>query len=298
VITDTGIASRLNDLAKREGVIFPVHVEVDTGMGRTGVAWSQAISFIRGVTAFTNLRIEGIYSHFSSADESDITFTHSQLERFKSVLTAVNEEIVPPPITHVSNSAASLRIPEAGLKMIRPGLYVYGISPLGRSSGSVDTSPRPAMSFRSRVVYVKDIEKGSPIGYNRTFVSNEKMKVATVAVGYRDGLDYRLSNRGAVLIDGRKCPIVGTICMDMLMVDITHMRNVTRGDCVTILGEDHGSRISAEDIAEITGTISYDVITKLGNKVPRIYYKGAKPVKITSYLGTWESDRKELNQGG
>jgi alanine racemase len=293
VVSELEIAARLNELATREGIVFPVHIEVDTGMGRTGIAWREALEFIKKVTAFSNLNIEGIYSHFSSADEEDESYTGLQLERFKGLMSVIMEELISPKYTHMSNSAAAIRIPDMGLKMIRPGLFIYGVSPFRSGHEGTPVLPVSAMTFRTRIAYVKEIERGDPVGYGRAFVASQKMKIATVAVGYRDGLPYGLSNRGEVLIEGKKCPIVGNICMDMLMIDVSGLKDINLGDRVTILGEDGGERIDAEEVAGNAGTISYDVITNLGNKVPRIYYRGGKPVKITSFLGTWEASRKD-----
>ena len=293
VIADLEIASRLNEFAAREGILFPVHIEVDTGMGRTGVCWRGAIPFIREVAALPNLKTEGVYSHFSSADEEDISFTNLQLERFKGLISVITEEIISPDYTHISNSAAALRFRGTGLPMIRPGLFIYGVSPFRSGLDIPSVRPIPAMSFRSRVAYVKEVEKGDTVGYGRTFIAPEKLKIATVAAGYRDGLHYGLSNHGEVLIGGRRCPIVGNICMDMLMVDISSLKAVGLGEKVTIMGSDLGERIDAEEIAGRVGTISYDVITNVGNKVPRIYDRGDKPVKVKSFLGIWEADRKD-----
>ena len=293
VIADREVAGRLNELAGRAGVTFPVHVEVDTGMGRTGVCWRHAVSFIKGIASFPNLMVEGIFSHFSSADEEDPSFTRLQFERFKGLMSVVAEEVVRPPLVHFSNSAAVLRTIGDDLSMIRPGLFVYGISPLRFREDRPPSRPVPAMSFRSRVVYVKEVERGDSIGYGRAFTAPAKMRIATVAAGYRDGLHYRLSNRGHVLIGGRRHPIVGNICMDMSMVDVTSDGEVRVGDRVTILGRDAGEMITAESMADLTGTIAYDILTKLGNKVPRLFYRGGEPVKITSFLGTWERAGKE-----
>jgi alanine racemase len=296
VIADLEVARGLNDTAGREGVVFPVHIEVDTGMGRAGVSWKRAVSFIRDVASLPDLLVEGVFSHFSSADEEDLTFTNLQLERFKGLMSVVNQEISNPPIIHMSNSAAALRIKGAGLPMIRPGLFIYGISPLTSLENQPPVTPIPSMSCRSRVVFVKDVEKGEPIGYGRSFVAPANMRVATVAIGYRDGLDYRLSNRGHVLIRGKRCSIVGNICMDMLMVDTTSDMEVRPGDRVTILGQDGGENIRAEAIADLTRTIPYDIVTKLGSKIPRLFFRGVKPVKVSSCLGTWEVKGKDSDQ--
>lgn len=296
VIADLEVARGLNEIAGREGITFPVHIEVDTGMGRTGVSWKRAVSFIQEMTSLPDLVVEGVFSHFSSADEEDLSFTNLQLERFKGLMSVVNQVISKPPIIHISNSAASLRIKGAGLPMIRPGLFAYGISPLTSLEDQPSVTPVPAMSCRSKVVFVKDVEKGDPIGYGRTFVAPTKMRIATVGIGYRDGLDYRLSNRGEVLIRGRRCSIVGNICMDMLMVDTTSDMEIRPGDRVTVLGQDGEENISAEAMAGLSRTIPYDIVTKLGNKIPRLFFRGGKPVRVSSCLGTWETTRKDSDQ--
>jgi alanine racemase len=293
VISDLKIAALLNECAGKEGIIFPVHIEIDTGMGRTGVQWHQAIPFVKTVSEFSNLKLEGVFSHFSSADEEDPTFTSLQIERFEELMGVVYREVSPPPFTHISNSAAALRFPKARQPMIRPGLYIYGVSPLKPGVSEPMVSPVPAMSFRSRVVYVKDVDEGQPIGYSRTFLAPCKMRIATVAAGYRDGVHYGLSNKGEVLIRGKRCPIVGSICMDMLMTDVSSIDEIGLGDGVTLLGSDGSESIGADEIAGVVGGISYDVMTKLGNKVPRVYLRGKNPFKITSFLGTWETDGKE-----
>jgi len=290
VIADLDVASRLDACARGEGIVHPVQIEVDTGMGRSGVSWREAMAFISKVNSLPGLTIEGIFSHFSSADEEDISFAMLQLERFRGVMRVVNEEMDSSFPVHMSNSSAALRIPETGMSVIRPGLFVYGVLPphVRREESRLD--PQPAMQFRSRVVFVKEVDTGDTVGYGRRFIASGKMKVATISAGYRDGLHYGLSNRGEVLVRGRRCPVLGNICMDMLMADVSGVEGVTLGDRVTLMGMDGRERISPEEIAEIVGTISYDVMTSIGNKVPRIYYTDGRPNKIVSFLGTWIRD--------
>jgi alanine racemase len=288
VVTTIEIAGRLNECAEKEGVVCPVHVEVDTGMGRTGVQCSQALTFIRRVADFPGLRVEGVFSHFSSADEEDISFTRTQLERFEALMRDVEKEVSPAPLIHISNSAGVLRIQWINLPMIRPGIFVYGVNPLRAGVDGPAVRPIPAMSFRSRIVFVKEVDAGVPIGYNRSYVSPERMKIATVSAGYRDGIPFGLSNRGETLIDGKRCPIVGNICMDMLMVDVSSIPVVRPGDRVTVLGADDREMIGAEEIARRARTISYDILTNLGSRVPRVYYRGGRPVRVTSSLGSWQ----------
>jgi alanine racemase len=295
VVVDSGIAELLDDAARGEGVIHPVHLEIDTGMGRTGAPWQEAMLLIREVARLPNLLIEGIFSHFSSADEEDLSFSRIQLDRFRQLLDVVNHEISPIPIVHISNSAAALRIPEVRFPMIRPGLFIYGVSPLDPGVDGSHPRPVPAMSFRSRVVSVKEVEAGEPIGYNRAFVTTGRTRIATVSAGYGDGIDYRMSNRGEVLIRERRCSIVGNICMDLLMVDVSSVQSVSPGDRVTFLGSDGPERIGATEIARTTASIPYDVMTRFGKRVPRIYHRQGHPIKIMSFLGSWsrcdEEDR-------
>jgi alanine racemase len=297
-----GIRTVVMDLstarARREGVVHPVHVEVDTGMARTGVPWRDASSFVRDLAGMPNLRIEGLFCHLSSADEGDLSFSRTQLDRFRAFLDEVSDRLGTEPVVHVSNSAAALRMPEIGFPLIRPGLFVYGISPLAPGVGGSALRPRPAMSLRSRVICVRDVEAGDPVGYQRAFVAPRRAKIATVAVGYRDGVPYGLSNRGAALIRGARAPIVGNVCMDMLMVDVSSIDGVEAGERVTLIGDDGPERIGAAEIARIAGSIPYAVLTAPGKRVPRIYIRDGRPSRIMSRLGSRVTSEEESEHDG
>jgi alanine racemase len=289
VLADLDIAFELGQLAGDRGKVASVHVEVDTGMGRTGISWKNAAGELVKISGIQGLELQGIMTHFSRADESSPDFTMLQIERFSEVLSQVPKELLDRLILHASNSAASIRFPAARYSMIRPGLYLYGISPLDWKEQDIE-EPEPVLSLRSRVVLVKIVAEGDPVSYGGKWVAPGERRIATISAGYRDGVSYALSRGGRVLIRGKPFSIAGSVCMDMMMVDLADDTQVAPGDPVTIIGVDGSERISAREVAKISGTIPYDVLCSVGMRVPRVYRSGDEVIGVRSILGT---DRRE-----
>jgi len=242
-----------------------VHVKVDTGMGRVGLNPDDAVSFVRKVKDFRNLNLEGIFSHFPSSDERDKTFSMGQLRLFNQVISNLQLAGIEVPQKHMANSAAVLDLPQSYYDMVRPGIMLYGFYPSSEVSRSIKL--RSAMTLKTRVAQVKVVLPGTPISYGRTFITNKKTTVATLPVGYGDGYNRLLSNRGEVLIKGHRAPVIGTVCMDMCMVDASSVKDIQPGDEVILFGED----LPAEEIATKIGTIVHEVICSVNKRVPRLY---------------------------
>jgi alanine racemase len=249
-----------------------VHVKVDTGMGRIGVRWDRAPDLIRRLTRMERLRIEGVFTHFASADEADKGFTYRQIERFREVIEALEKDGLHIPLRHAANSSALLDVPESYLNMVRPGLILYGLHPGAEVSQSIPI--KPVLSLKTRITFVKEIEPGETVSYNRRFTARRRSRVATVPIGYGDGLDRHLSNRGQALVGGRRAPIIGTICMDQTVIDVTDVPPPSVGDEVVVYGAQGGERISVEEVARLLDTIPYEITCAIGRRVPRVVVGG------------------------
>jgi alanine racemase len=256
-ISSADEARQLNAAAARHHRVHPIHVEVDTGMGRVGCWHEQAPVLLREIATLPNLRLTGLYTHFPSADENP--------QRSRQALALFQNTCPPDPqrLRHAANTAALLNLPETHLDMVRPGLALYGIAP----------GLMPILTFKARVAFVKDVAPGRTISYGETFIAPRPMTVATVAVGYADGFARHLSNKAHVLIAGRRCPVIGRVTMDQIMVDVTGLPPVHSGDEVVIIGRQGAQEITARDVADWEGTIPWEVlcgITKTA-RVPRVY---------------------------
>ncbi len=253
-----------------------VHLKVDTGMGRLGILHEDVPGFLKEFKELRNLELEGIVSHFASADELDENgrlFTERQSEIFAGVVELAKTEGLTPRYVHLANSAAafSQRLPFCNL--IRPGIALYGALPSADFQGKVDL--KPVMHLKSRVAMIKWVESGNSISYARRFVASRKTLVASVPVGYADGYSRALTNRGEALVRGKRAKVAGTVCMDWIMLDVTDIPDVTVGDEVTLLGCDEtGDCVRAEDLAEKAGTIPYEIFCGISKRVPRVYIKG------------------------
>jgi len=261
-IFDLQTARRLSDEAIKQGILLTVHIKVDTGMGRVGFDIDSAEKMILRVMELKNLRVAGLMSHLSSAEESDKGFTISQIERFKTLVASLKKKGVRFRYLHIANSMGIIRFPEAHLNAVRPGIMLYGYG---------DDALKPVLSLKSKILYIKTIPKGTPISYERTFITKRKSTIATLPVGYGDGYSRRLSNCGEVLIDGRRAPVVGRVCMDTVMVDVTDIPHIDMNSEVILIGSSGKEEITAKDIADRTGTIPYEVLTSIGERVKRVY---------------------------
>ena len=269
-------ARKLSAEAVSQGETVHIHIALDTGMTRIGFAdIPESVEEIRKSAALPNLEIEGMFTHFARADEYDRSPAMVQLERYREFSERVAEAGVEIPLHHCSNSAGIIRVPEANLSIVRAGITIYGIYP----SAQVETDIvrlDPVMELKSHVTYVKDVEPGTAISYGGTFAADRKLRVATVPVGYADGYPRQLSNKGWVLIHGQKAPILGRICMDQFMVDVTDIPDVCKGDEVTLIGRDGEEFISMDEMGELSGRFSYEFACDISTRVPRIYIKDGR----------------------
>ena len=278
VIHDVPSAVRLSEDAKKRGRRLAVHIEIDTGMGRLGLHRDELLEDIITIAGLDGLVVEGLMSHFSDADMAERSYAEKQLRKFaglrEKALPILGKEIV----CHIANSAAVLSFKEAYLDAVRPGLALYGYSPfsdsvqrsaLSKVSSGFDL--RPAMTVRTRILSVRKLHKGTPVSYGRTFVTARESLVAVLPVGYADGYGRILSNNAEVLVGGRRAPVIGRVCMDLMMADVTNVEGVAEGDEVVLIGKQGGEEITVHEIARRAGTISYEVLTTLGGRSKRVY---------------------------
>jgi alanine racemase len=259
------LAEELNQIAANTGTRINIHIKLDTGMGRVGLVPKEALAYIRRVSRFKNLNLKGIFSHFSCADEFDKTFARKQIEIFERLIRDIEASGIKIPKKHIANSAAILDLPESYFDLVRPGIMIYGLYPSNEVSRTFEL--RPAMTLVTKVIFVKQVPPGCPISYGRAFITQKETTVATLPVGYADGYNRLLSGQGEVLIKGRRVPLMGRICMDMCMVDVSGIKDVRVGDEVILFGQG----LSVDEIASKIGTINYEVVCGIGKRVPRIY---------------------------
>lgn len=269
VITEQRLLPVLANAAERANQSFPIHIKVDTGMGRLGFSPSELGPLFNALPGWKSLRFEGFMTHFADSDGEDPSHTEQQLKTFRGLLEQVEQRGITIPLIHAANSAAIVRYPQSHFSLVRPGIMLYGYHTLPASV----PSPRllPVLSLRTIVMKLRTIKPGEAVSYNRTFVAKRTSTIAVLPVGYADGYSRRLSNRGFVLIKGRPAPIVGLICMDMTMVDVTDIPSVHVGDTVMLIGRDGNDAISANDIGDCTETIPYEVLCAIGPRIPRVY---------------------------
>jgi alanine racemase len=244
-----------------------IHLKVDTGMGRGGVLADGAMSVLHALSAMKGLELEGIYSHFSCAD-SDESYSSMQLRRFEKILHQATVEGIRPPLAHLCNSAGILTMKTAIFEGVRPGLLLYGLSPL---EGVPIAGLRPAMSMKSRVIAFKQVPTGYGIGYGRTYLTYKPTVVGLLPVGYADGYSRLLSNKASVLIGGKRAPVIGRVTMDQIMIDLSEVPGVAVGDEAVLMGEAGDQRITAGDLGSLEQSISYEVLSTVGKLVPRVY---------------------------
>ncbi|MGN1147418.1 MAG: alanine racemase [Lachnospiraceae bacterium] len=265
-------ATAFAEEAKRQQKRAKVHIKVDTGMGRIGIQPNEeGFAFVKKLSELENIEIEGVFTHFARADEKDKSSAREQLAKFRAFTDRLEKELqLTGLIKDCSNSAGILEMPEANMDVVRAGITLYGLAP----SADVDMGIvplKPALSLYSTVVYVKWLTEGYPISYGGTYVTKKKTRVATIPLGYGDGYPRSLSNKGYVLIRGQKAPILGRVCMDQFMVDVTDIPGVCEGDRVTLIGRDGEQEISANELGELSGRFNYELMCDLGKRIPRVY---------------------------
>ncbi len=271
-------ASRLSASARRSGESISIHVKIDTGMGRLGLlpdcgspgSGSGPVEEILDIDRLRHIELEGIYTHFADADSRDKSFSRLQFDLFMGLLDHLRRRGFEPPMRHAANSAATIDMPETHLDAVRPGISVYGLYP----SADVDRnriSLTPAMSLKSRIIHLKAVPAGFPVSYGMTHETEAPTRIATVPVGYADGLQRRLSNRGWMLVRGKRAPIAGRVCMDLTMIDVGGIPGAQTGDEVVILGRQGLASMTADEMAGLLGTINYEVVFTNRGRVPRVY---------------------------
>ena len=271
--------------AAKVGKKAKVHIKVDTGMGRIGITPDEeGLEFVRFLIEHPELEVEGIFTHFAKSDETDKTSANHQLELFQDFIKKIQTELgITIPVKHCSNSAAILEMPQANMDMVRAGITTYGLYP--SEEVSKDIVPlRAAMSLYSHIVYCKTIHAGQSVSYGGLFTAQKDTRVATIPVGYGDGYPRSLSGRGYVLIHGKRAPILGRVCMDQFMVDISEIPGVMEGDKVTLLGVDGTERITAEELGELSGRFNYEFVCDLGKRIPRVYRQHGEITEVRDYF--------------
>ena len=268
------MASALSDAAVKAGKICKIHIKLDTGMTRIGLLpVDDSIALIRQISELENIEIEGIFTHFARADEKDRTKASAQLKQFQDFIRQLEETTgIKIPLKHCSNSAGIVWLPEANMDAVRAGIILYGLWPSADVKEGGEIALRPALCLKSRVVYVKTVPKGQEISYGGTYTTNRQTRVATVCIGYGDGYPRSLSNKGYVLINGQRAPILGRVCMDQFMVDITDIEGtVQTGTEVTLIGRDRDEEITMEDLGALSERFNYELACDLGKRIPRVY---------------------------
>ena len=260
--------NQINDIATQMKTKAKVHLKIDTGMERIGVHYYNAEKFLETAYSCKNIIVDGIYSHFANSESTDLTHTKLQFERFNEVLTFFKNRSVKTPLRHIANSGAILQMPEANLDMVRPGITLYGVYPSKQVKKAFEVVP--ALTWKSIVVYFKVIQPGHPVGYGLTWNTNHNVRAVTVPVGYGDGYFRGMFQKAQVLLNRKKYPVVGSISMDQIVVNIER-DSAYNGDEVILLGSDGINAISCADLAEWAGTIPYEILTNINTRVPRVY---------------------------
>ena len=278
------MAKEISYMARREGKTAYLHIKLDTGMARLGFAVNnESVDAITRISKLPNVNMEGVFTHFAKADETDKTFTKNQISQFVSMTEKLRERGVTFPYEHCANSAAIIDVEDARFDIVRAGISTYGLDPSEEVNQNA-VHLKPALALKSHVAFVKEIEEGTPVSYGGTFVAEKKMKIATIPVGYGDGYPRSLSGKGYVLIRGKKANILGRICMDQFMVDVTDIEGVSFGDKVTLIGRDGNEAISVEKLSELSGRFNYEFICALGKRIPRVYVKNGKIAEQVDYF--------------
>lgn len=267
-VANAELARLLNAAAGKKGARVKVHLKIDTGMGRLGIWHYEAVKFIRETLKLKHLIVEGIFTHFACADE-DVIFTDKQISNFADILRELDEIGIGIKYKHAANSAAVVKYKKAHFNIIRPGIMIYGLYPHPCLNGKIKL--KPALALKSRISYIKDALAGQRISYGGTYTTRRRSKIALIPIGYADGYNRLLSNKGEVLIHAKSAPVLGRVCMDQIIVDITNIKNVKAEDEVVLIGAQGKKRITAEKIAFLCSTIPYEITCSISSRVPRVY---------------------------
>ena len=288
-VFDVETAQLLADAARVQKKQAHCHIKVDTGMRRIGLEPDEnGIAIVKQITALKELSADGIFTHFAASDETDKTSAEHQFKLFTDFTGRLEKEGIHFTYRHCANSAAVIDMPQVDLDMVRLGIAMYGMYPSDEVKKE-KVELFPALDLKSHITMVKEIPAGEKVSYGGTFTTTRTTKLATVSVGYGDGYPRALSSKGYVLVRGQKAPIVGRVCMDQMMVDVTDIENVTRADIVTVIGKDGDAEITVEEIAALAGTFNYEFVCDLGKRIPRSYYLNGE------YIGTHDCFRENWN---
>lgn len=288
-VFDVETAQLLADAARVQKKQAHCHIKVDTGMRRIGLEPDEnGIAIVKQITALKELSVDGIFTHFAASDETDKTSAEHQFKLFTDFTGRLEKEGIHFTYRHCANSAAVIDMPQVDLDMVRLGIAMYGMYPSDEVKKE-KVELFPALDLKSHITMVKEIPAGEKVSYGGTFTTTRTTKLATVSVGYGDGYPRALSSKGYVLVRGQKAPIVGRVCMDQMMVDVTDIENVTRADIVTLIGKDGDAEITVEEIAALAGTFNYEFVCDLGKRIPRSYYLNGE------YIGTHDCFRENWN---
>jgi alanine racemase len=278
------LAKEISIVACKKNKIAKIHVALDTGMGRIGfLPDNESVEEVYKISKLPNIIIEGLFSHFSSADEKDKTYTNYQLENYNCFYERLKQKGVNINIRHIANSAAIVDMPESHFEAVRPGVILYGYYPSDEIFKE-KIELKPVMSLKTNIVHIKKLPSGEYISYGRKFKTSKESIIATLPVGYADGYTRLLFNKAKVIINGSFAPVIGRICMDQCMVDVTDIPDVKLGDEVILMGQQEDLEFTADHIADLIGTINYEVTCMISKRVPRVYLKGGKVVKIRNYV--------------
>lgn len=255
---------------RRRQASLKFHLKIDTGMGRLGVPAARTEEWIPELKKLRALTLEGVFSHFSTAESVEGDYTRKQLDIFNAVIAQLRAQGLNPPLVHLANSAATITRPAAYFDMVRPGIMLYGAYPSPPMAQQIVL--KPVLSWQTKILQLKKVPAGTSISYGQTFVTRRESLIATLPIGYADGYSRLLSNRGEVLVGASRAPVIGRVCMDLTMIDVTDIRNVQPGAEVVLLGRQGAAEISADEMAAWTNTISYEILTSIGARVPRIHH--------------------------
>lgn len=278
------MAKAFDAAAEKAGKVANIHIKIDTGMSRIGfLPGEESLDEIEKIHGLRHLWIQGMFTHFACADMRDKTHVGHQIEKFRQMIDGVRQRGIPVEIFHCSNSASIMELPSEHMNLVRAGIILYGLYP-SHEMEEARLPLKPVMSLYSHVVHVKEVPEGVTVGYGATYVTRRPTRIGTIPVGYADGYPRILSNRASVLIRGRRAPIIGRVCMDQFMVDVTDMPEVSVGDVVTLIGRDGEEMLSVEEISEMAGSFNYEFVCDVSRRVPRVYIKNGKPVSVVNYL--------------
>ena len=279
-VSSLEFAKKLNSKAIETNKKIKIHIAIDSGMGRIGFRNTDSdINDIVNISKLSNLEIESIFSHFSTADSMDKSYSNKQMDIYNSIINKLKEQNIKIEKKNFSNSAAIIDIPESHYNYVRPGIIQYGYYP-SNEVNTTDFNIKPVLTWKTRIIHIKEVDENEYIGYGKNYKTTRKTKIATLPVGYADGYSRGLSNKGKVIINGKLAPIIGNVCMDQFMIDVTDIPDVKLDNEVILLGSDGDVKFDADDMSEILNTISYEILCLIGRRAPRVYIKDDKIMGI------------------